>query len=186
MKKPTQKPAAPAPKQSGPVDVDKIINDARAKIPPQLGDMFDKIVLSGMRVMFDKNSHKMMLDELNKPGPMATRISNGIISLIYILWNKSNHTMPPQLIVPATFVLTLRAFQFLQDSKDPEATPAVLGEAVADSVQGVMDRFGATQDKIPALLRAQQAGQGPAPGAPAPSNQPDPSGLLAAANGGAQ
>lgn len=171
----------PVPKQpAGPVNVDAIIQRARADIPPQLAEMFDKVVLSGMRVMFDKQSHGMTLEMLNKPGPLATRIANGIITLVYMLWEKSNKTIPPQLIVPATVVLTLRAFQFLQQSKDPEATTAVMGEAVADAVQGVMDRFGATQDKIPALRK----GQNSQPGAPA--GQPQPGSLLAAATGAKQ
>lgn len=183
-----QKPAA-----TGAVDVDAIINKARANIPPQLQTMFDKVVLSGMRIMFDPQSHKMMLDQLNQPGPMEKRISDGIISLMYMLWTKSNQSIPPQLIVPATLVLTLRAFQFLQQSHDPEATPAVMGEAVAQAVQGVMDRFGATQDKLPQLVKGQGAAQpgaaSPAAGAAAPAaggGLPGaaPDGLLSAAMGG--
>lgn len=178
MKKNRKPLAKPAPKKStGPVDVKPIIAKARADIPPQLAEMFDKVVLSGMRIMFDKQSHGMTMEMLDKPGPLAKRIADGIITLIYMLWEKSNKTIPPQLIVPATLVLTLRAFEFLQQSKDPEATTEVLGEAVADAVQGVMDRFGATQDKIPALLKGQQ-GQG--------GTQPEPGGLLAAATGAPQ
>lgn len=174
--------SAPAPQQGGQVDIEAIVNQARAKIPPAQQQVFDKVILSGMRIMFDKNSHQMTLDQLNQPGPMATRISNGIISLIYMLWTKSNKTIPPQLIVPATLVLTLRAFQFLQQSKDPEATREVLGEAVAEAVQGVMDRFGATQDKIPALMKGQAGAPAgaPAPAAPMPAQ---PGGLLSAATG---
>lgn len=169
----------PAPKKpAGPVDVAPIIAKARADIPPQQLEMFDKVVLSGMRIMFDKQSHGMTLEMLDKPGPLATRIANGIITLVYMLWEKSNKTIPPQLIVPATVVLTLRAFEFLQQSKDPEATTDVMGEAVADAVQGVMDRFGATQDKIPALVKGQQGQAG---------TQPEqPTGLLAAATGAKQ
>lgn len=181
-KQSTQLAKGQAPKKpAGQVDVEKIIAEARNKIPPQLREMFDKVVLSGERIMFDKGSYHMTEEMLAKPGPLAKRISDGIVTLVYMLWTKSNKTIPPQLIVPATLVLALRAFQFLQESKDPEATADVLGEAVADSVQGVMDRFGATQDKIPALVRGQggQAGQA-APAAP------EQGGLLAAATGGQQ
>lgn len=170
----------PAPKTGGQVDVAPIIEDAKAKIPAEQRPMFDKIVLSGMRIMFDPQSKHMTDEMLEKDGPLATRLSEGIITLIYLLYERSNKTLPPQLIVPATLVLTLEAFRYVQESKDPEATKEVLGEAVADAVQGVMDRFGATQDKLPALLKAQQGGQ---PGA---APQPEPGGLLAAATGGNQ
>lgn len=166
-----QKPAAPAANAGkGSIDIDSIVAKARAGVPANLREIFDKAVLSGMRIMFDEGSHQMMLDELNQAGPMATRISNGIIKLVYMLWEKSNKTLPPQIIVALTLTLALRAFQFLQEAKDPEATKEVLGEATADAVQGVMDRFGATQDKIPGLVKGQggaQPGAAPAPAAPA-------------------
>jgi hypothetical protein len=167
-----QKPAAGAAKT---VDVEPIIAAAGQKMPPQLKPMFDKVVLSGMRIMFDKSSHQMMLDTLDQPGPMAKRISDGIIQLMYLMWKQSNHTIPPQVIVPSATVLTLRAFQFLQESKDPEATPQVLGDALHAVVQGILDRFGASEDKLPALLKNQDPGKddslrpaaGAMPGAPA-------------------
>lgn len=157
------------------IDVDPIIAQASQKVPPQLQPMFNKVVLSGMRIMFDKDSHQMMLETLNQPGPMAKRITDGIIQLMYLMWRQSNHTIPPQTIVPAAVVLTLRAFQFLQESRDPQATPQVLGDAMHGVVQGILDRFGATEDKLPALLKNQDPGKdaslqpaaGAAPGAPA-------------------
>lgn len=178
MKPPFQaKPPAGAP-AAGAVDVEAMIAKAKEKIPPNLAPILDKIVLSGMRIMFDKASHQMALAELNKPGPLAQRLTTGMIALMYMLWKQSNKTIPPQLIVPATLILTLRAFQFLQLSKDPEATKEVLGEAVAESVQGVMDRFGATQDKLPGLLK------GGAPGAPSGAAVPAPAAAGAAPQGG--
>lgn len=166
----TMMPGA-APAQAGaPIDIDAMVAKAKQNIPPKLAPMLDRIVLSGMRIMFDKQSHQMAMAELNKPGPMAQRLSNGIIALVYMLWKQSNETMPPQLVVPATLILSLRAFQFLQMSKDPEATPQVLGDATHAAVQGVMDRFGATEDKLPDLIKggiAAKTGAGAAMGAAA-------------------
>lgn len=173
----TKKSSAPRAPQGKTVDVQPIIDRAKQDVPANLKEPLDKIVLSGMRIMFDRSSHKLLLDELDKPGPLAQKLGEGIIMLMYMLWEKSNKTIPPQLIVPATLVLTLEAFSYVQESKDPEATKDVLGEAVAEAIEGVMDRFGATQDKIPALRRGAQGGQ---PGAAA---QPEPAGLLAAATG---
>lgn len=161
------------PQAAGAVDIAPILAKVEAGIPANLKDIFSKAVLSGMRILFDKSSHQMMLEELKQPGPLATRISNGIIKLVYMLWTQSNKTLPPQIMVPLTLTLTLRAFDFLQQSRDPEATKEVLGEATADAVQGVMDRFGATADKLPSLVKGQQGGA-PAPG-----------GMLAAAGKGA-
>jgi hypothetical protein len=167
---------------AGAIDIEPIVARVRQDIPPNLQAIYDKAILSGMRIMFDKNSHKMMLEELDKPGPLATRISNGIIQLAYLLWKQSNHTLPPQIMVPITLTLTLRAFQFLQESKDPEATKEVLGEATHQAVQGVMDRFGATEDKLPALVKGQGAAS--QPGAPAAGAPQQGGGMLDSAMGG--
>jgi hypothetical protein len=145
-----------APKGAGPINIDTIVEkEVRAKIPTNLQAMYDKVVLSGMRIMFDKNSHAMALQELDAEGPMPQKLAEGVIKLMYMLWTESNQSIPPQIVVPVTLTLTLRAFQFLQMAQDPEATKEVMGEATALAVQGVMDRFGATQDKLPALLKSQ-------------------------------
>lgn len=132
--------AAPAA-DPGAIDVNAMVDEARKNIPPELAPAFDKIVLSGMRIMFDRDSHKLMLDELDAPGPLEQKLADGMIKLMFMLWKQSNQTIPPQLMVPATLVLTLRAFQFLQLSHDPEATKEVLGAAVEGAVNGVMERF---------------------------------------------
>jgi hypothetical protein len=172
-KKSTAPAAPPAPATGQRVDIKPIVAEAMNGVPANLREPLDKVVLSGMRIMFDQASHKMLLDELDKPGPLATRISNGIIALVYMLWEKSNKTIPPQIIVPATLILTLRAFEFLQESQDPEATAQVLGEAVDQAVTGVMERFNAGPDKIKQAF----GGAAPQPGA-----QPQ-GGMLSAAKG---
>ena len=163
-------PAAGAAK----VDVESIIQHVQQSIPANLQDIYGKAVLSGMRIMFDSKSHQMMLDQLNQPGPLAKRISDGIISLMFMLWTQSNKTLPPQIIVPVTLTLTLKAFDFLQQSGDPQATKQVLGDATEQAVQGIMDRFKAQP--------GQGGGNAQAPAAPAAS-APAGGGMLDAAGG---
>lgn len=167
----------PQQAQGGAVDT-KQIEDA-IQVPPNLKPAFDRIVLSGMRIMFSKDSHKLLLEQLNKEGPLAQKLTEGIISLMYLLWTQSNKTIPPQLMVPATVVMTLRAFDYLQQAGDPEATKEVLGEALNGAVTGVMERFGVDPNNLEgALKEGAQAGQSagqPAPGGlAAPSAAPQP------------
>jgi hypothetical protein len=138
------------------IDLKPILD--KVQVPPNLKGIFDKAVLSGMRIMFDKQSHKMLLEQIEKPGPMPQKLGEGIVVLVYMLWTQSNKTLPPQIIVPLTVRLTVEAFDFLQKSGDPDATKEVLGEAMDVAVTGVMDRFGATQDKIPELVKQSQSG----------------------------
>lgn len=168
----TKPQAAPA---QGQVDVEAIL--AKVNVEPKFKAIFDKAVLSGMRIMFDSKSHKMMQDELDKPGPLAEKIVAGITALIYMLWKQSNQTLPPQVIVPTAFALTLKAFDYLQKSGDVEATKEVLGQALEGVVSTVMKKFGVDPDKI------QAKGAAPATGAPPAATPAAPSGLLAQGDG---
>lgn len=177
-----QPPQGGQPATGDAVDIDPIIARTREGIPPQLQAIYDKAVLSGMRIMFDKNSFQMTMEELQQPGPLAERISNGVIKLVYMLWQQSRQTLPPQIIVPVTLTMALKAFAFTQMIQDPEATKEAMGEACASAVQGVMDRFGATEDKLPALVNRQNGGS---KNQDAPSGAPQQQGgMLAAALGG--
>jgi hypothetical protein len=159
---------------SGKVDVEAIIREIQ--VPPELKDIFDKAILSGERIMFDKQSHALMLDELDKPGPIVERLANGMISLVYMLWQQSNMKLPPQLLIPVTVVLTLRAFEFLQDSGEAEATPLVLGDAMDAAIEGVAQRAG-VEGGMEGM--AQHGGQQPSPQEQA--QQPaGPTGLIGA------
>lgn len=155
-----QKNTTPQPRPAaGAIEVGPIIAKARSGLPANLQGVYDKAVLSGMRIMFDKASFQMTMDELKQPGPLATRIANGVIKLVYLLWTQSNKTLPPQIIVPVTLTLALKAFEFMQMVQDPEATKEVLGDATHQAVQGVMDRFGVDEAKLPALVKANQGRQ---------------------------
>lgn len=154
-------PSIPNAGANGQIDIAPII--AKIQVPPNLKSMFDKMILSGMRIMFDKGSHKMMLEQLDGPGPMTKKLSEGMITLMYMLWTQSNKTLPPNLMIPATVVLTLKAFDFLQKTNDPEATKEVLGEVMHAAVMGVMERFGVTEQQ---LQQAANKNRGAVPRAP--------------------
>jgi len=163
-------PMQDAQTQGGQVDIQPI--EAGIEVPPKLKPMYDKIVLSGMRIMFSKESHKLLVDQLQKEGPLAKKIADGIIGLMYLMWTESNKSIPPQLIIPAATALTLRAFDYVQKTGDPEATPQVLGQALESAIDGVMKGFGGSVDSIEQNIPAAQ-GQDAAPQSGA---QPMPAG----------
>lgn len=141
-----------------PVDIDKILADVDEKMPKEFLGIYKKTVLAGMRIMFGKDSHKMMREQLDKQQPAPRKIAEGVVALFYILYQKSNQTLPPQIVVPVVFALTLKAFEFMQQSGDPDATLDVLGDAVEQSTKYVMQKFGVDPAKVEQIV-AQQRGQ---------------------------
>lgn len=162
--------------QGGQVDTQAIIDDMASKVKPEHKDLFEKMLISAGRIMFDKRSHQMMLDELNAEGPMEQRLSGGIMKLITIVWQKSNGTLPQELLLPAAVAFTLMAYQYLQDAGDQSANPAMLSEAIDLTLEGIAQQLGTTMDEIAAQA---QGGQQAAPEQEvAPAQKPQAGGLL--------
>ena len=136
------------------VDVNKIIDEI--KMPPNLKDIYEKAIISGMRIMFSPDSHEAFLVEVNKPGAMDDKLANGIIGLVYMLWDKSNKTLPPQIMVPITVTLLLKAFDFLQLSGNPEGTKEVLGSAMEKALEAILSKFNVTPQQIEQIVNKQK------------------------------
>lgn len=171
------------------VSIDPIVAKLSSDVPQQLKGIYDKAVLSGMRIMFDKGSHAMLEDQLAKEGPMATKIAEGIGALMYMLWEQSNKTIPPQLMIPVAVTLCLRAFEFLQDSNDPEATKKVLGDATSETIDRITRAFNVKSEDLPFAIQQVATGKLAANGSlPDQQNNPPVSatqvgGLMGGGNG---
>ena len=155
----------------GGVDLDAI--RAKMAITPDVKPVYEKALLSGRRLMFSKETAKQNSEFLNGPGPMAKKLADGVVAVVYMLWKRSNQTLNPKVIVPVTFALTLDAFEFIQEANHPEATPETLGQAVEMSTETILQKFGVPPDKIEQFVKknaaavegGQSAEAGPAAGA---------------------
>ena len=130
------------------IDTKPFIAAIEKKIPPQLMPIFKMIVLKGDVQMFSQETHEMTLDQLKKPGPMAPKLAEGIAALMYILFQKSNKTLPPQLLEPAGVVLLCHAFDFLQKAASPDANKQTLGDAVDQFQVAIHNALGVTPEQF--------------------------------------
>lgn len=142
------------------VDVESIIQEIQ--IQSNFKAVYDKALLAGLRVMFDKKSHQMLTEQMDKPGPMPQKIAEGVVGLTYMLFQQSNKTLPPQIMAPLTTVLVLKAFDFLQKSNDPEATPQVLGDAIDTALRIMASKFSVPEGNIAAFSKQMQSKVGAA------------------------
>lgn len=134
------------------------INQIRAnmKLPPQLQVPMQKVVLAGMKVMFDPKTHQLMLDELNRPAPLDQNLADGIVGLMVILFKQSNQTMPPQVVIPAGIDLLMQAVDFIEKSGIKQIDNAIIGSATTKFIQGILAKFGLDPNKV--FSNIQQAG----------------------------
>ncbi len=136
---------------------------AQLTLPPELKDAYDRVVLSGMKIMFDPKTHEMAMSILKGEGDIAQRLGNGIVTLMGTMVGQSNNTMPPQIIIPAGLELAAAAGDYLKRGGVEPITNEQIGGAMQVYVDTILDKFGASD---PAKLQSMLGGQGPAEPAP--------------------
>lgn len=152
---------------------------AQMHIPPSMQQPFQKIVLAGLKVMFDQSTHQLAMKAIDGPGPIEQRVGQGVARLCVMLFTESQGAIPPQLLIPTGIVLVSHAADFLQKSGQP-MTPQQVGNANEILVNTLMQAFKIDPAKVHQIAGAyaEQASKGdpakPAGGPPVPDEDTDP------------
>lgn len=122
------------------------------KMPPELQEAYDRVVLAGMKIMFSKDSHKLMLKELQKPGPVGQKLGQGIAGLMLILVKESNNSIPPAVLIPAGIQLLMQAVDFMRQTDMEKVTNQDIGDGMELMIMTLMEKFGASPEKVQQML----------------------------------
>lgn len=141
--------AAPTAGQApaGKITADSVI--AQMHLNDKQKAQLQRIVLAGMKVMFDKQTHQMMLDQLEGPGTIAQKVGQGVAGLVALLMQESKNSLPPDMLIPAGMVLVVKAVEFLRESGQ-EVSDQDLGEAMNAMVTALLQAGGVDPDKLAA------------------------------------
>ena len=140
-------------------------------VPPQLQEPYQRVVLAGMKVLFSKDTHSMVQEELAKPGPMGQKLGQGIAGLMLLLFQQSNKTMPPQLLIPAGSYLLAQAADYVKKTGQP-VTNMDVAQGMEIMVDTLFSKFGVDPEKVMnAAGGAQQQPAAPAAAQPAAPEQ---------------
>jgi hypothetical protein len=146
---------------------DELTTDSVKKninMPPELQEAYERVVIAGMKVMFSKESHRAMLAEIQRGGPVAERLGKGISGLVLMLFQESNKTMPPEVIIPAGMELLMRAVDFLKDSGLEKVNNKDVGDAMEIMITTILKTFGIGPEQMQQMLN--QASNETIPAAP--------------------
>ncbi len=124
--------------------------EAKMHLTGKQPEQLKRIVLAGMKVMFDKSTHKLMLDQLNGPGTIAQKIGQGVAGLLAMLWQESKQSLPPQLLIPAGMVLVAHAAKFLRDSGQ-DISDQDIGQAIEAMTTALLHAGGVDSQKLAAI-----------------------------------
>jgi hypothetical protein len=128
----------------------EIADQQASEIPSNFQEAFSRVVKAGMRVMFSEQTHDMMIEQLSQEGDLADNVGNAIAGLMLLLYQKSNKTMPGEVIIPSGVYLLAEGAE--------KITPDVMAKAMQVMVDVLMKSFGADPSRV--MSAAQKAAQG--------------------------
>ena len=118
------------------------------KLPPELQNAYERVVVAGMKMMFSKETNKYFLKVLEGEGSMAEKLGNGVAELVLMLFLQSNKTMPPQVIIPAGTELVVQAADFIKKSELAPVTNRDIGDGIQIMMAQVFRQFGIDPNKL--------------------------------------
>lgn len=90
---------------------------------------FKKVVLAGMKLMYDKNVfERTKAGMLRKNVPLPQRLAVETAGLMKVLMDKSQGKIPPALIAPAASMLLMEMGKFMAEAGIEEPTPEQIRE----------------------------------------------------------
>jgi len=130
---------------------------SQIKMPAELQEPYERVVLAGMKLLFSKETNKAVVGVLqNQDGDLAQRLGKSIAGLLAELYRKSNQTMPPQVIIPAGVELLMQAADFIRKSKIEPINNKIIGDAMDTMVTTVLQMFKLDPGKIVQFVDQQQ------------------------------
>ena len=159
--------------------LEQVKQGIEATIPPNLQEDTQKMVVAGMKIMFDAQTHQMMMKQIDQPGDMMDNVAKGVGALMSIIFRSSKGAPPIDAAVPASILLMVEALDYLDQTGKLQITPDAVAQCTKALMAYMMQKLGLTPEKIQQL----QSGQGAQPAMPSGPQTGAPAGLIAQAQG---
>lgn len=137
----------------------------------------EKVVLAGMKIMFDANTFKIFEKGLtNKQVPIPQRLATEAAGLMKMLYEKSKGKIPIQIILPASAMLLMEMGKFMKEAGIGSPTSEEMREATGILVKILKSMFDKEQapQKAPAQAPQEQPQQAPEESPASPVEQAPP------------
>ena len=122
---------------------------------------FEKVVLAGMRLMYNEKTFAIFQRGLTRTDrPVPQRLAAESAGLVKMLYDKSNGTMPKQIIAPAAAMLLMEMGKFMTEAGIEQVTSEQVKEGTALLMNSLKAMFGG-QGKAEQPAPQQAAAQAP-------------------------
>lgn len=133
-------------------------------LPENLKNAFERVTVAGMKLFYSKDiQSQIMAPDDPVSEPMAQQLSVGTVGVMMQLWQKSQSTIPPQVIVPASIFMLVEGADFLDKSGKFKVTDQDVGKAIELAIVGILHKFGidgAKAQQLAQQLASQTKGGG--------------------------
>lgn len=114
-----------------------------ASMPKQFQEAFARVVKAGMKVIFSDETHDDVIELLNKnEGDLGVGLGQQMAGLMGILVQKSNGTMPSEVIIPAGVYLLSKAAEFIEKVTGEEMAPDMVAIAMQTMIDSLLQGAG--------------------------------------------
>ena len=144
---------------------------SKMQIPPNLQQAYQRIILAGKKIMFSPQMTPQIATLLKGADTPGQKIGQGVVALMAMLISQSNHTLPPQLIIPCACELLIEFGNFLRSS-GVQVGDSDIADGMAVMISTIMQRVGIAPDQLQGMLQSKgrtAPPAAPAPGAPQPA-----------------
>lgn len=128
------------------------------KLPEGMEAAYDKIIKAGLKVMFDPTTREETAAFIEESGGDPAKLAEGVTAVVVALFQQSNNTMPPNLIIPAGIELSVHAAEVAANS-GMELPKEAVAEMMAEVVQQILVKFGATPEQMQKMMSGMDSGQ---------------------------
>jgi len=139
------------------LDYDAQLQDMESRVPGDLKEEWDRIMVAGMKFMFDKQGNSMINKALETEGDQAKTVGEGCARLMVMLFKESRSKMSQELIIPAGIAMMLLLVKYMKKARFPAFTAADLGRAVEIYMATILPAFGVQPEQFDQFIDQQAA-----------------------------
>ena len=116
-----------------------------------------RIVLAGMKIMYDKSTFQMFSQAMAGKEPVPVKLAKEAAGLMKILFDKSNGSMPKRHIVPAATMLLFEMADFMKQAGIADPSEEEVQGAVKLMIPILAELYGKknSQQQQPAMPQQQ-------------------------------
>lgn len=134
----------------------------KMQVPTKLQKSYNIAVGAGLKLMFDPKTRDQTMEYMKEASSDPEKIGTAVAGIMATIVQKSNGTIPGQIIIPAGVELIGHAVDMAK-SIGIDVDNNVVADSVAKFIQIVLQQSGASTEQIQQIMGGMDSGQ-PTPG----------------------